>query len=589
MLPYFLGVPSAVQRHSDSNVLSAPSSDVHGVRDCLLQFSNADHVLHLPEGYQYETYNPTALHAIDGNSFIGMVRVFITMTAEPDKVWHQYDVLVEYEAPLDTPCQARMVRLVGEGEDPRMLRAVDGRTFAHFQRYERWDVGGMNHSRPLIHRQLSLLEWGATFPTVDANTSGWSQLGLMSSRLIFRKDPMDISALLAQAATGDKQPEGKVLSDAVQHLLGSCDVLRQHNHVRCEQKPKWTFHPSSSYVDDFRVPAKCIIDLRGAIHELVLNSSAFPGAPETTALVDAVVDAIVGNLNDLEETTSPIIGRNWLLQSVGFLSEKNWSPFMLPGGKLGILYQFQDFIAGSLSDWEHAGILGEDGMPQPTCSHCYGTSDASDRSRSKTTHAANTRMVRQLRKQGLTSSRDAILNEYQLPSPSTLAVQEKGDSAIHLNGVPLLRVSGFRGHDDALLGVVHLVSEATWLGGYGMIHNATIGRAILYTHFFFMAAHTDDGTLEPIAISSGEIPLSSAVSKQRWFGRCDVLNSSVAHQLPWDRTGGEDTEGAACALKVAFVSGLEKIGDTLHLFYGAGDSDARLLRMSVGAAEALFD
>jgi len=365
---------------------------------------------------------------------------------------------------------------------------------------------------------------------------------------------------------------------AAQQLLGSCDLLSQTAHVRCEGLLRWSTDPMNTYVGPLRVPASCHLDLAGAIAGIALSDA--DAAPPL-----GTIEAVQATLEKWNRTPTLVSGAV-LLQSTGFLSEKNWSPFPFSDPTaLGIVYSFQPFVVGTLpAGWESAAAFNTvDGLPQPGCYHCYNTSSSEA-----------PELIDLLLTQGVASATAKLTGVYALPLPYNVSVQEKGDTAIHLNGVQLLHFSRFAGHEDVLLGIVHMVSQATWKAD-----DVTTGSAVLYHHYFFLAtsagASTDASTsanappISPFAISRDEIPLEVAPSDQLWFGDCGQLQSSVLNRSAWNETGGGDTaRGAACALRVAFVSGFERVDDTLHILYGVGDAKSRLMRMSVTEAEQLF-
>lgn len=343
--------------------LVAASSSGPALSDCILDFGRSVEVLGLDPTFKVEAYNPTAM--TNGSRLIGLVRVALSLAAHEQQQPHPLptaldflnseaarDLLVEFEAPLASPCAARMLRVVGEGEDPRMIRGADGRALAHFQQYEHWVVGERQTSNQLVNRQFSLYEWGSHTVGSSRRAQPSASRTVASSRLIFHGET-PLSALIGQAAhvalLGEAARDRTNIASRemlVKGLLGSCGILSQLDHLHCKHNGGWR---EPSFVQGLRVPHTCTLNITGAISSL---ATAEHSSSDAAAALDVVKTQV-----ESWDTGGTLVDGVVLLQSNGFLSEKNWSPFLYGEGSsaptLGMLYSFAPFVACTLQNsWE---------------------------------------------------------------------------------------------------------------------------------------------------------------------------------------------------------------------------------------------
>merc|ERR1719502_358188 len=200
--------------------------------------------------------------------------------------------------------------------------------------------------------------------------------------------------------------------------------------------------------------------------------------------------------------------------------------------------------------------------------------------------------------------------------------------AVHMNGVPLLRVAALQG---ALLGITHVITTSTWSAptsevvyGYekerkGKWHKNPDGKwekdafqpepelpptTLLaaskdYDHFF--VALSPQPPFNVLAISKQPIPLQMSMSSAPWFEECNMVQY-IRERRKWP--GHANT--TACALQVAFVSGMqwaavpsaaqdgdsctsdECQNDRIMISYGHADERTRFLQLSIREISSLF-
>jgi len=633
---------AAVSAGDVGHVLAAELGEpASSVTDCQIQYTNAEV---LPPNSSYFAYNPTMVVKQDEGRVLGISRVQMVLdddyrcqggdssamsvsdqlNAAADIMvcrWvegmdHSRDMLVEWEASLSSPCEARFTRVVGEGEDPRLFHAASGATLATFEHFQAWTVDGMALHNSLALRPLLMYAWGSELEN-----------GAMpaSSRLITSGAHASSSKFLVRAMTKNVSVFGVdrlAMWGELQGLLTSCDAFEDVAHAKCAHNGGYT---QRSYANFTRAPVACDIDYKAAMktHEAKLEKQA----------------------RKRRRRAKHAVNLGAFTNGVGFFSDKNWSPFAHEGTDYMVTWlepfttcAFEgnvqdtfkiDTLGGSNATFAmfHAGAnevnTADQYISRPVatmgCGHCQEVSSVSNKD-----------LIGKMLDNAMDSSVELLVNQLGMPRPNK--VQPKGgEDGVHLNGVPFVKVQNFRGRSEAFLGVAHIITEAAWfrnwtqamedslyavkeevksmglaylegakalsLGGGDMeayrlpdhpeydgsavVSNYSAGSALLYQHYYTLSSATPPFQL--LDIASKPLPFKVEGSPQPWFDTCNDLKESVDWWHKWN-----ETHDNYCGLSIAFASGFERVDDNLMVAYGVGDSKSHLLSMPVTEAETFF-
>ena len=134
--------------------------------DCAMRFREIEGGL--PPDTSYWVYNPTVVRT-DGGNYHGLARVSLSLgdgggcnaaeasrsgTSAEDVVaaadavlycrkWYSgghRDLVIQWWAPADDICDARVAKILGEGEDPRLYRAAAGAAHPFYLTVQRWEL-----------------------------------------------------------------------------------------------------------------------------------------------------------------------------------------------------------------------------------------------------------------------------------------------------------------------------------------------------------------------------------------------------------------------------------------------------------------
>ena len=134
--------------------------------DCAMRFREIEGGL--PPDTSYWVYNPTVVRT-DGGNYHGLARVSLSLgdgggcnaaeasrsgTSAEDVVaaadavlycrkWYSgghRDLVIQWWAPADDICDARVAKILGEGEDPRLYRAAAGAEHPFYLTVQRWEL-----------------------------------------------------------------------------------------------------------------------------------------------------------------------------------------------------------------------------------------------------------------------------------------------------------------------------------------------------------------------------------------------------------------------------------------------------------------
>ena len=134
--------------------------------DCAMRFQEIEGGL--PPDTSYWVYNPTVVRT-DGGNYHGLARVSLSLgdgggcnaaeasrsgTSAEDVVaaadavlycrkWYSgghRDLVIQWWAPADDICDARVAKILGEGEDPRLYRAAAGAAHPFYLTVQRWEL-----------------------------------------------------------------------------------------------------------------------------------------------------------------------------------------------------------------------------------------------------------------------------------------------------------------------------------------------------------------------------------------------------------------------------------------------------------------
>lgn len=601
-----------------------------GVTDCEITYSNAEI---LPPNSSWFAYNPSMI-VRQGRGVIGSTRVQMVLgdnhtcqqrdtngTPEGNLkmagditrcIWELpaafgslRDLIVEWEASLASPCHARMIRVMNEGEDPRIFHSASGAYLSTYEHFEAWTVNGLALESKLAMRPLLLYEWGSEL-------LGGDEGGVMprTARLVYSGAHNSANTFLLDAMSRNSAAFGDSLElwGEVQSLLTSCRRFEDTEHMKCAHNGGYI---QPSFQNFTRAPVACDLDSKRAAATLDAKID-LPNAQTPSARPAKRADA-----SRLATTLGAFTN------GVGFFSDKNWAQFEHNGtdymvtwlepfvvcsfdGNVrdSLLVETEagtDVTATAFFDASHDGLRGSKNITRKVstmgCGQCNEVSASS-----------NTKAVKRMLRSASNDVVRYLDTELGLPAPDLRV--KGGDDGVHLNGVPFVKVENFLGHKEALLGVAHVIYEASWMqnwtqamqdklygeraelrgkakrfleqqknatrpGGPGtfifeedpgydglrVISNFSTGDALLYVHYFTLATAAPPFRL--LDISAKPIPMTTGPSAQPWFETCDDLPESVASWTKW-----ASYHDAVCGLSVAFASGFERHEDTLMLSCG---------------------
>ena len=599
------------------------------VTDCEITYSNAEI---LPPNSSWFAYNPSMI-VRQGRGVIGSTRVQMVLgdnhtcqqrdtngTPEGNLkmagditrcrwelgMYQSRDLIVEWEASLDSPCHARMVRVMNEGEDPRLFHSASGAILSTYEHFEAWTVDGMELESKLAIRPLLLYEWGSEL-------LGGDEGGVMprTARLVYSGAHTLANKFLLDAMSRNPAAFGNSLElwGEVQSLLSSCRRFEDTEHMKCAHNGGYS---QPSFQNFTRAPVACDFDCKraAATRDARLD---LPSAqtPSSTAPAQIATNRLVTTLGAFTN-------------GVGFFSDKNWSPFEHNGTDYMVTW-LEPFVVCSFDGNVRDSLLMETEAGGDVTATAFfdASNDGGFRGSKNITRRVSTMGCGQcnevsassnatLVKRMLRSAANDVVRyldkELGLPAPDLRV--KGGDDGIHLNGVPFVKVENFLGHEKALLGVAHVIYEASWMqnwtqamqdkvygesaelrgkakrfleqqknatrpGGPGtftfeedpgydglrVISSYSTGDALLYVHYFTLATAAPPFRL--LDISAKPIPMTTGASSQPWFEVCDGILETVATWVPWSE--GHDE---ICGLSVAFASGFERNEDTLMLSCG---------------------
>lgn len=617
--------------------------------DCEITYSNAEI---LPPNSSWFAYNPSML-VRQGRGVIGNTRVQMVlgdnhicqqsgkdgtpegnlkMTGDIMRcrwehgMFHSRDLIVEWEASLASPCHARMIRVMNEGEDPRLFHSASGAILSTYEHFEAWRLDGMELHSKLAIRPLLLYEWGSEL-------LGGDEGGVMprAARLVYSGAHTSANRFLTDAMSRNPAAFGDSLElwGEVQSLLTSCRRFEDTEHMKCAHNGGYS---QPSFANFTRAPVACDFDCKRAAATLDAKLD-LPNAqtPRSAAPAQIATSRLATTLGAFTN-------------GVGFFSDKNWAQFKHNGTDYMVTWlepfvvcSFDGNVRDSLRvETEAGGDVTATAFFNASGDSGYQSSKNITRSVStmgcgqcnEVSASSNTTLVKRMLRSAANDVVRYLDKELALPAPDLRV--KGGDDGVHLNGVPFVKVENFLGHKEALLGVAHVIYEASWKqnwtqamqdklygesaelrgkakrfleqqknatrpGGPGTftfeedpgydglraISNYSTGDALLYVHYFTLATAAPPFRL--LDISAKPIPMTTGASSQPWFETCDDIHETIANWAEWwDRHDG------FCGLSVAFASGFERHEDTLMLSYGMGDQNSRLLRMPVTHAASLF-
>jgi len=613
------------------------------VTDCRIQYSGLDV---LPPNSSYFAYNPTMVAHPDEGRFVGISRVQMVLNdnfscqmsnatnytdVEQLQISAQTlfcrwtrgmdqsrDLLVEWESPLESPCEARFVRLLGEGEDPRLFHGASGATLATYEHFQAWTVDGIALQDQLALRPLLMTKWGSEL------LGGEDGVMPASARLVTSGAHASSAVFLTRAMMRNASVFGADRLDmwgVMQGLMTSCDAFEDVPHAKCSHNGGYL---NPSYANYTRAPVACNLEYKAAMktHEAKLD-----------------------RLKRKRRRAKHAVSLGAFTNGVGFFSDKNWSPMQYEGKDYMVTWlepfttctfegdvqdtfkldtlngtnaTFKVYNPGSRKEEDHVTKYVSRPVSTMGCARCKEVSSIS-----------NSGLATKLIDHALERSVTIIEETFGLPRPEKLQPKD-GQDGIHLNGVPFIKVKDFAGHDEAFLGVAHMITQAGWVrnwtqamedamygatpevqargeayleasraaaeagesstfiftqeptyDGIAVVSNYSAGEALMYQHYYTLSSAKPPFQL--LDIASTPLPLQLESSPQPWFETCDDLKDSINWWKKWNTT-----HDAACGLSIAFVSGFERVKDDLFVSYGVGDSKSHLLSMPVSHAETYF-